>query len=79
MTAPALSEILSLPLKERIETVERIWASISSEPAVAAIPLTPARAYELDARLDEHADDRQTGNGWNMVRRCVRQQFLDRC
>ena len=54
-----VAEILSLPVEERMELVEAIWASISSVPD--ALPLTDWQKAELDRRLEEVAADPNGG------------------
>lgn len=54
-----VAEILSLPVEERMELVEAIWASISAVPD--AIPLTDWQKKELDRRLEEMAADPDGG------------------
>ena len=46
-----VAEILSLPVEERMELVEAIWASISAMPE--ALSLTEWQKAELDRRLEE--------------------------
>jgi putative addiction module component (TIGR02574 family) len=50
-----LAEILSLPLEDRMELVETIWASISAVPN--GLPLTEWQKEELDRRLEEMESD----------------------
>ena len=50
-----VAEILSLPVDDRMEIVDAIWASISAVPD--ALPLTDWQKEELDRRLDETVDD----------------------
>jgi putative addiction module component (TIGR02574 family) len=54
-----VAEILSLPVDERMEIVDAIWASISAVPD--ALPLTDWQKEELDRRLDEMDADPQGG------------------
>jgi len=49
-----LAEILSLPVEERMEIAEAIWASVSAVPD--ALPLTDWQKEELDRRLASGAD-----------------------
>jgi putative addiction module component (TIGR02574 family) len=54
-----VAEILSLPVDDRMEIVDAIWASISAVPD--ALPLTDWQKEELDRRLDEMAADPDGG------------------
>ena len=54
-----VAEILSLPVHERIELAETIWASISALPD--ALPLTDWQKDELDRRLAEMEADPHGG------------------
>ena len=61
-----LSEVLKLPLKERLRLVEAIWESISEFPD--ALDLTEAQRQELDRRLEEYERDPDAGVPWAEVR-----------
>jgi putative addiction module component (TIGR02574 family) len=52
-------DITSLTAEERLELLERLWDSLSSDPG--AIPLTDAQRAELDRRLDELDRDGPAG------------------
>jgi putative addiction module component (TIGR02574 family) len=54
-----VAEILSLPVEERMELLETIWASISAVPD--ALPLTEWQKEELDRRLEEMESDPDGG------------------
>ncbi len=54
-----VAEILSLPVEERLELAEAIWASISAAPD--ALPLTDWQKDELDRRLAEMESDPDGG------------------
>lgn len=54
-----LAEILSLPVEDRLDLVDAIWASISAVPD--ALPLTDWQKEELDRRLAEMEADPQGG------------------
>jgi putative addiction module component (TIGR02574 family) len=54
-----VAEILSLPVEERMEVAEAIWASISAVPD--ALPLTDWQREELDRRLAEMDADPDGG------------------
>ena len=54
-----VAEILSLPVEERMEIAEAIWASISAAPD--AMPLADWQKEELDRRLAEMDADPDGG------------------
>ena len=54
-----VAEILSLPVDERMELVEAIWASISAVPE--SLPLSDWQKAELDRRLAELEADPEGG------------------
>lgn len=47
-----LSEILQLPVDQRIDIVQEIWNSVAAD--TDAVPLTPEQAEELDRRMADH-------------------------
>jgi len=51
MKQELVTEILALPVAERVRLVEAIWDSISAIPE--ALPLTEWQRQELDRRLAE--------------------------
>ena len=53
--AVSLSEVLNLPLEERLRLVESIWDSIAQFPE--ALELTEAQRLELDRRLESYEAD----------------------
>jgi putative addiction module component (TIGR02574 family) len=54
-----VAEILSLPVNDRLDIVDAVWASIAALPD--ALPLTHAQKEELDRRLDEVESDPSGG------------------
>jgi putative addiction module component (TIGR02574 family) len=54
-----VAQILSMPVEERMEIAEAIWASISAVPD--ALPLTDWQKQELDRRLEEMDADPDGG------------------
>jgi putative addiction module component (TIGR02574 family) len=54
-----VAEIVCLPIEERIEIAEAIWASISAIPD--ALPITDSQKEELDRRLAEMDADPDGG------------------
>jgi putative addiction module component (TIGR02574 family) len=66
MNTLARTEILKLPLRERIKLVEDIWDSIAECPE--AIQLTDVQKTELDNRFEEYQRDPNSGSPWALVR-----------
>jgi putative addiction module component (TIGR02574 family) len=58
-----LSEVLKLPIEERLRLVESIWDSIAEFPE--ALELTEAQKLELDRRLDAYEADPDAGVPWS--------------
>lgn len=61
----AITQILQLPLADRMEAVEAIWESIAVDPTFPNV-----QWRELDARLDTY--EGQTGALWEVARKRVR-------
>jgi putative addiction module component (TIGR02574 family) len=57
-----LSEVLKLPVDERLKLVESIWNSIAEFPD--SLELTAEQKEELDRRLDEYEADPNAGISW---------------
>jgi putative addiction module component (TIGR02574 family) len=66
MSTETLSEILKLPVDERIQLVEDIWDSIAADPRTVGVPAE--QLGELDRRLDEAAANPGQGRPWSEVR-----------
>jgi putative addiction module component (TIGR02574 family) len=66
MTTLSRSEVLKLPLNDRIQLVEDIWDSIADCPD--AILLTEPQKMELESRLDEYHRNPNAGSPWSLVR-----------
>ncbi len=62
----SISELLRLPVAERIRLVEAIWNSIAAAPE--ALELTDAEREELDRRWSAFERDPSAGSPWNEVR-----------
>lgn len=60
--AVKLSEVLELPLEERLKLVESIWDSVAEFPE--ALKLTEAQKRELDRRLEAYEGDPAAGMPW---------------
>jgi putative addiction module component (TIGR02574 family) len=61
-----LSEVLKLPVEERLRLVESIWASIAEFPE--ALELTDAQKQELDRRLEAYEKDPDAGVPWTELK-----------
>ncbi len=61
-----LSDVLELPVSERLKLVEAIWDSIADVPE--ALPLTEEERAELDRRLRDFAENPDDGSPWSEVR-----------
>jgi putative addiction module component (TIGR02574 family) len=66
MNTLARTEILKLPLSERIKLVKDIWDSIAECPE--AIQLTDVQKVELDNRFEEYQRNPNSGSPWALVR-----------
>jgi putative addiction module component (TIGR02574 family) len=62
----SISELLKLPVAERIKLVEAIWDSIAAVPE--ALELTEADREELDRRWAAYERDPSVGSPWAEVR-----------
>ena len=60
--AVKLSELLELPVEERLKLVEALWESIAECPE--ALELTAAQKEELDRRLAAYERDPDAGVPW---------------
>jgi len=61
-----LSDVLELPVEERLELVGDIWDSIAQVPG--AVELTEAQRAELDRRLEAYRRDPKAGSPWAEVK-----------
>jgi putative addiction module component (TIGR02574 family) len=62
----SVSELLQLPVAERIRIVEAIWDSIAAAPE--ALELSVAERAELDRRWGAFEKDPSAGSPWAEVR-----------
>ncbi|MGH9427192.1 MAG: addiction module protein [Terriglobia bacterium] len=62
----SISDILELPVQERIRLVELIWDSVAAVPE--AIKISPALKAELEARLAEFEVNPDAGYSWDQVK-----------
>ena len=61
-----MSDVLGLPVAERLKLVEAIWDSIAESPE--PIPLTDEQRTELDRRVEEYENDPEVGSPWPDVK-----------
>jgi putative addiction module component (TIGR02574 family) len=60
--AVKLSELLALPVEERLKLVEVLWESVAECPE--AIELSVAQKQELDRRLEAYERNPDAGVPW---------------
>ena len=72
MAKITLSDVLEMPVAERILLVEDIWDSIAAVPE--AVTLTDAQSEELERRLDDHHSNPESGAPWQEVKARIRKQ-----
>jgi putative addiction module component (TIGR02574 family) len=65
-------DISKLSPEERLDLIEELWDSLSTDPA--GIPLTEAQADELDRRLAEMEQDDSLGIPWETVLARIRER-----
>lgn len=61
-----ISDVLELPVPERLKLVEAIWDSIAEAPE--ALKLTEAQRDELQCRLDDYEKNPEAGSPWPEVK-----------
>lgn len=61
-----LSDVLALPVSERLGLVGDIWDSIAQVPD--RVELTDAQRPELDRRLEAYRRDPKAGSPWSEVK-----------
>ena len=66
MKSTRLSDVLELPVSERLKWVEAIWDSIADAPDT--LQLTEAQRAELDRRLNDYENNPEAGSPWSEVR-----------
>lgn len=62
----SISDILKLPVQERIRLVELIWDSVAAVPE--AVEISPELKAELEARLAEFEENPEGGFSWEQVK-----------
>ncbi len=66
MSSVSISDLLKLPVAERIRLVEAIWDSIAAVPD--AVELSAEQCQELDRRWAAYERDPSAGTPWVEVR-----------
>jgi len=66
MSSVSISDLLKLPVAERIRLVEAIWDSIAAVPD--AVELSKEQCQELDRRWAAYERDPSAGTPWAEVR-----------
>jgi putative addiction module component (TIGR02574 family) len=62
----SISELLKLPVAERIRIVEALWESIAAAPQ--SLELSDAERDELDRRWEAFQRDPSLGSPWSEVK-----------
>ncbi|OGT88465.1 MAG: addiction module protein [Gammaproteobacteria bacterium RIFOXYD12_FULL_61_37] len=62
----SISDILELPVQERIHLVELIWDSVAAVPE--AVEISPALKAKLEVRLEEFEANPDAGYSWDQVK-----------
>ena len=65
MNSISISDILELPVQERIRLVELIWDSVAAVPE--AVEVSPELKAELEIRLAEFESNPDAGYSWDEV------------
>ena len=66
MSTISISDILELPIQERIRLVELIWDSVAAVPE--AVEVSPELKNELEARMAEFEANPEAGYSWEQVK-----------
>ena len=66
MNTISITDILGLPIQDRIRLVELIWDSVAAVPD--ALEISPELKTELDARLEEFEANPEAGYSWDQVK-----------
>jgi len=66
----SITDILELPLQERIQLVELIWDSVAAVPE--AVEVSPALKAELERRMIEFERNPEPGYSWDQVKSCLK-------
>ena len=66
MNTISITDILELPVQERIQLVELIWDSVAAVPE--AVEVSPELKAELESRLIEFERNPESGYSWDQVK-----------
>ena len=66
MASVSVSDILKLPVAERVRLAQALWESIAAVPD--AVTLSEAQRQELDRRWEAYEKDPSLGSPWADVR-----------
>lgn len=71
MNPITVSDVLELPVQDRIRLVADIWDSIAEVPE--AVELSDSQRSELDKRLGAYHENPSLGSPWSEVRARITQ------
>jgi putative addiction module component (TIGR02574 family) len=63
-----MSDLLQLPLNERLALAIALWDSLDDQSRDGALPVDPALCAELDRRWATHRDNPEAAVPWDEVR-----------
>lgn len=66
MNTISITDILELPVQERIQLVQLIWDSVAAVPE--AVEVSPELKAELESRLIEFERNPESGYSWDQVK-----------
>ncbi len=66
----SISDILELPVQERIRLVELIWDSVAAQSE--AVEVSPELKIELESRMAEFEANPEAGYSWEQVKSCLK-------
>jgi putative addiction module component (TIGR02574 family) len=66
MESVLFSDVLELPVEQRIRLAQAIWDSVAEQPG--SVKLTDAHRAGLDRCLTEYLEDPNEGSPWPEVR-----------
>jgi putative addiction module component (TIGR02574 family) len=66
----SITDILQLPVQERIQLVELIWDSVAAVPE--AVEVSPELKAELELRMIEFERNPESGYSWDQVKSCLK-------
>ena len=69
MARPEISELLELPVGERVRLAQVLWDSVAANQE--AYPISDAERRELDRLLQEYDRDPSAGSSWEDVKRRI--------